>query len=189
MRPIHATARAARPCAPRPSVLGEDDIDCVSEDSDRFARVVTPILKYTDYCILNELEAGKTTGNVIRRKNGSLDTTALRKAAKALLSKGVKELVCAFRGRLRAHGGRHGVLAILLKLPQSYIKGAAGAGDAFCSGMLMGILEDWDMQRSLLTAVCAAAQNLSDPTCTGGMKSLRTVMGLAKKYKLRPKLK
>ena len=55
--------------------------------------------------------------------------------------------------------------------------------------MLMGILDDWDLQRSLLTAVCAAAQNLSDPTCTGGMKSLRTVMGLAKKYKLRPKLK
>ena len=80
-------------------------------------------------------------------------------------------------------------MAILLKLPQSYIKGAAGAGDAFCSGMLMGILDDWDLQRSLLTAVCAAAQNLSDPTCTGGMKSLRTVMGLAKKYKLRPKLK
>ena len=38
-----------------------------------------------------------------------------------------------------------------------------------------------------MTAVCAAAQNLSG--CTGGMKSLRTVMGLAKKYKLRPKLK
>ena len=76
-----------------------------------------------------------------------------------------------------------------LKLPQSYIKGAAGAGDAFCTGMLMGIHEGWDMQRSLLTAVCAAAQNLSDSTCTGGMKSLRTVMGLAKKYNLRPKLK
>ena len=69
----------------------------MSEDSDRFARVVTPILKYTDYCILNELEAGKTTGNVIRRKNGSLDTAALRKAAKALLSKGVKNwCACIF---------------------------------------------------------------------------------------------
>ena len=166
-------------------------LDVVSEDSDRFARIVGPALKHVDYCILNELEAGKTTGNVIRRKNGSLDTAALRKAAKALLSKGVKELVCVHFPEggyvLTAEGTEYWQSS--LKLPQSYIKGAAGAGDAFCSGMLMGILQDWDLQRSLLTAVCAAAQNLSDPTCTGGMKSLRTVMRLAKKYKLRPKLK
>ena len=82
MRPIHATARAAV-CAKAQRAGLKTSIDCVSEDSDRFAHVVTPILKYTDYCILNELEAGKTTGNVIRRKNGSLDTAALRKAAKA----------------------------------------------------------------------------------------------------------
>ena len=41
-------------------------VDVVSEDSDRFARIVTPALKYMDYCILNEIEAGKTTGFNIR---------------------------------------------------------------------------------------------------------------------------
>ena len=183
--------RGAAVCAAAQRAGLKTSIDCVSEDSDRFARIVTPILKYTDYCILNELEAGKTTGNVIRRKNGKLDTAALCKAAKALLDKGVKELVCVHFPEggyvLTAAGEEYWQSS--LKLPQSYIKGAAGAGDAFCTGMLMGIHEGWDMQRSLLTAVCAAAQNLSDPTCTGGMKSLRTVMGLAKKYKLRPKLK
>ena len=60
-----------------------------------------------------------------------------------------------------------------------------GAGDAFCAGMLMGIHEGWDLKRSLFTGVCAAAANLSDPTCTGGMKRLSTVLALAKKYKPR----
>ena len=41
-------------------------VDVVSEDSDRFARIVTPALKYVDYCILNEIEAGKTAGFKIR---------------------------------------------------------------------------------------------------------------------------
>ena len=41
-------------------------VDVVSEDRGRFARVVTPALKFTDYCILNEFEAGKTTGFKLR---------------------------------------------------------------------------------------------------------------------------
>jgi sugar/nucleoside kinase (ribokinase family) len=40
-------------------------IDVVSEDSDRFPQIVKPALKYTDYAILNEFEAGKTTGHEI----------------------------------------------------------------------------------------------------------------------------
>src|SRR5580658_1132976 len=41
-------------------------VDVVSEDSDRFVRIVPPALKYVDYCIMNEIEAGKTTGFKIR---------------------------------------------------------------------------------------------------------------------------
>src|SRR6202012_5078250 len=37
-------------------------VDVVSEDSDRFAKIVNPALKHVDYCILNEIEAGKTAG-------------------------------------------------------------------------------------------------------------------------------
>ena len=48
----------------------------MSEDSDRFADIITPALKYTDYCLLNE--AGKTTGFKIRQDDGKLDTVALR---------------------------------------------------------------------------------------------------------------
>jgi len=44
--------------------------DVVSEDSDRFARIVNPALKHVDYCILNEIEAGKTTGFKIREPGG-----------------------------------------------------------------------------------------------------------------------
>src|SRR5438477_5333108 len=68
-------------------------VDVVSEDSDRYAHVVAPALKHVDYCILNEIEAGKTTGFRVRESDGRLDTVALRHAAGALLQMGVRELV------------------------------------------------------------------------------------------------
>ncbi len=179
--------RGAALCAAAQKAGLKTSIDCVSEDSDRFAEIVSPILPHTDYCIVNELEAGKTTGFTIRRENGTLDTVALRHAAGALLQLGVKELVCVHfpeGGFARARGGED-YWQPSLKLPQKHIQGTAGAGDAFCAGMLMGIHEGWEIQRSLFTAVCAAAANLSDSTCTGGMKKLRSVLALAKKYKLR----
>ncbi len=180
--------RGAALCAAAQKAGLKTSIDCVSEDSDRFAEIVSPILPHTDYCIVNELEAGKTTGFTIRRENGTLDTVALRHAAGALLQLGVKELVCVHfpEGGFACVRGGEDFWQPSLKLPQKHIQGTAGAGDAFCAGMLMGIHEGWEIQRSLFTAVCAAAANLSDSTCTGGMKNLRSVLALAKKYKPRP---
>jgi sugar/nucleoside kinase (ribokinase family) len=54
--------QAARLLAAAQEAGLKTSVDVVSEDSDRFARIVVPALKYVDYCILNEIEAGKTTG-------------------------------------------------------------------------------------------------------------------------------
>jgi sugar/nucleoside kinase (ribokinase family) len=165
-------------------------VDVVSEDSDRFGRIVTPALRYTDYCILNELEAGRTTGFTIRQKDGGLDTVALRHAAGALLQSGVRELVVVHfpeGGFARTRKGDD-FWQPSLSLPAKYVAGSAGAGDAFCSGVLLGLHEGWDVSRCLLVAVCVAAASLSDPTCTGGVKSLQNTLGLAKKYPFRQRL-
>jgi sugar/nucleoside kinase (ribokinase family) len=165
-------------------------VDVVSENSDRFARIVSPALKQTDYCILNEIEAGKTTGFKIRLADGTLDTVALRHAAGALLQLGVREVVVVHfpeGGFARTRDGKD-YWQSSLKLPPKYIGGTAGAGDAFCAGTLLGLHEGWDLQRCLLTAVCVAAASLSDPTCTAGVKSLTAALALAKKYGIRPAL-
>jgi sugar/nucleoside kinase (ribokinase family) len=75
-----------------------------------------------------------------------------------------------------------------LKLPQSYIGGTAGAGDAFCAGVLIGFHEGWDLQKSLLTGVCIASASLSDATCTNGVKSLKQSLALQKRFGFRPAL-
>jgi len=165
-------------------------VDVVSEDSNRFARVVAPALKFVDYCILNEFEAGKTTGFKLRGPDGSLDTVTLRHAAGALLQQGVRELVVIHFPEGAFARTRRGddVWQSSLRLPPKYIAGTAGAGDAFCAGVLLGLHEGWDCPRCLLTGVCLAAASLSDPTCTAGVKSLSSSLALAKKFGFQPKL-
>jgi len=159
-------------------------VDVVSEDSDRFARVVLPALKWVDYCILNEIEAGKTTGFKIREANGQLNTISLRHAAGALLQGGVRELVVIHFPEgcfMRTRTGED-LWQSSLKLPDKHIAGTAGAGDAFAAGVLMGLHEGWELRRCLFTGVCVAAASLSHPTCTGGVKSLPASLKLARKF-------
>jgi sugar/nucleoside kinase (ribokinase family) len=164
--------------------------DVVSEDSDRFAKIVNPALRHVDYCILNEIEAGKTTGFKIRPPGGELDTVALRHAAGALLQQGVRELVVVHfpEGAFARTRKGDDFWQPSLKLPAKYIAGTAGAGDAFCAGVLYGLHEGWDLPRCLLTGVCIAAASLADATCTAGVKSLKTSLALAKKFGFNPAL-
>jgi sugar/nucleoside kinase (ribokinase family) len=179
----HGTRAAALLAAAQAAGM-KTSVDVVSEDSDRFSRIVQPALKHTDYCILNEWEAGKTTGFKTRQENGQLDSVALRHAAGALLQCGVREVVVIHfpeGGFARTRKGEDFWQASL-KLPPKCIAGTAGAGDAFCAGVLLGLHEEWDLQRCLLAGVCAAAASLSHPTCTGGMRDFKSVQQLARKY-------
>jgi sugar/nucleoside kinase (ribokinase family) len=182
--------RAARLLAAAQEAGMMTSVDVVSEDSERFASIVSPALKFTDYCVLNEIEAGKTAGFKIRQPDGTLDTVSLRHAAGALLQQGVREVVVIHfpeGGFARTRKGED-VWQSSLNIPAKHIAGTAGAGDAFCAGVLLGLHEGWELKRCLETAVCVAAASLFDPTCTGGMKPLSACLALAKKYKFRPPL-
>jgi len=182
--------KAARLLAAARAAGLKTSIDVVSEDSDRFTQIVGPALQHVDYCIFNEIEAGKTAGFKIRQADGRLDTVALRHAAGALLQKGVREVVVVHfpEGAFARTRKGDDVWQSALKLPPKYIAGTAGAGDAFCAGALLGLHEGWELQRCLLTGVCIAAASLSDATCTAGVKGLSASLALAKKFGLRPSL-
>jgi sugar/nucleoside kinase (ribokinase family) len=164
-------------------------IDVVSEDSDRFPRVVLPALKHVDVCVMNEFEAGRVTGRTTLRQ-GKIDRTELRAAMQSLIEAGVRERVivhfpeggCALGrdGSWHEHGS--------VGLPADYIKGAAGAGDAFTAGTLLGWHEGLPVEEWLRYGVCAAASNLADETCTGGIRPLAECLALGERYGFRPSL-
>jgi sugar/nucleoside kinase (ribokinase family) len=161
-------------------------VDLVSEDSDRFARVVLPALQHVDLCIMNEFEAGRVTGQKIRTDHG-LDRAALKTAMQQLLAAGVREHVIVHYPEGGAALGHDGQLHehASVQLPGTYIKGAAGAGDAFTAGVLLGWHEQLPVKDWLRYGVCAAAANLADETCTGGMLPLAKVLELGARYGFR----
>lgn len=162
-------------------------LDVVSENSNRFKRIVTPSLKYCDYVIINETEAG-LIAEINPRIDGVIKLDRLRLILNKFIKMGVKSKVVI-------HCPEVGVcidsqtLAITvvpsLLLPDGYIKGAVGAGDAFCSGILYSIANGFDDKRSLEVASCVAAQNLSSPDSVGAAVSFEETMKLEKIYKRR----
>jgi sugar/nucleoside kinase (ribokinase family) len=75
-----------------------------------------------------------------------------------------------------------------LNVPAKHIAGTAGAGDAFCAGMLLGLHEEWNLGDALQLGVCAGAASLLDSTCTASMLPLKKALDLSKKFRPRKPL-
>jgi len=155
-------------------------VDVVSEDSNRFAHIVNAALPEVDYCFVNEFEAERTTGIKLRDGDTLLHEN-LALAAHSILDAGVRKAVflhypegaCAFTPEGEA------TYQSSLRLPEGYIRGTVGAGDAFGAGVLFALHENEPLARTLLYGVCAAAASLSDPTTSNGMKALKDCLALA----------
>ena len=159
-------------------------VDVVSEESDRFQKIVPASLPYTDYLILNEIEAGRTTGHKVRDGDGRLIPGNIVDSVEALQGMGKMELVAVHMPEgvyLRTRDGKKYSQGSL-KLPPNYIKGTVGAGDALCAGMLYGLHENWDHQKTLLLGTCAAAACLAQPGATDGLMPIDKLMELAGRF-------
>lgn len=156
-------------------------MDVVSENSDRFKRLVSPALKYTDYCIINEIEAGQTTGVELRAEDGTLIYSNIRKALKALIDLGVSTwaiIHCPEGGfGLDTHG--HFSSYGQIKNPKDFIKGKVGAGDAFCAGVLAAAHIGESLDFALKLGNAAATASLASPGATEAMMTIKECLDLA----------
>ena len=152
-------------------------VDVVSEEGDRYRKVILPCLKYTDYLIINEVEAGNCLGMSLRDAQGHITFSAAEAAARELLALGVNDLVVIHfpeGGVAVSADGRSAVRASESPDP-SQIVSTVGAGDAFCAGVLYSIHEGFDLDRMLLFANTSARFNLFSATSTGGAPTLKQV--------------
>ena len=148
-------------------------IDVVSETGDRFAKLVCPAMRYTDYCIINEVEASATTGIQLRTDDGKLLMENMPAALKKMKELGVSTwavIHCPEIGVGLDENDNY-VEVPSLKLPAGYIKGTVGAGDAFCSGVLYAAWKGEDLKSAIELGTASAACSLSQPGATEGMRS------------------
>ena len=167
--------KAARLLASVQAAGIKTSIDIVSEKSDRFARIVRPALRHCDYCIVNAIEGSMATGA------GRDD---LRGICEGLLAAGVRERAVVHCPEAGASLGRSGEFVRVgsLSLPQGWIKGSVGAGDAFCAGVLYSIMKGFDAEHALRLGSCAAAMNLAAPDSVSGARSYAETFALDSEF-------
>lgn len=160
-------------------------IDVVSEAGDRFARLVTPALKYSDYCVINELEAQQTTGIQLRSDDGTLHMENMEAALRKLKELGVSTWAVIHCPEVGCGLDENGTYFEVpsLKLPKGYIKGTVGAGDAFCAGILYAAETELPLHQALKLGACAAAASLGEVGASDGVKTAGEVMKLYELYR------
>ena len=155
-------------------------IDVVTETGDRFQTLVPPALRYTDYCVINELEAQQITGVPLRDESEKLYPENMKEALEQMKELGVSTwavIHCPEGGYGLDEENRY-VSLPSLRLPESYIKGTVGAGDAFCAGVLYGAQKRWALPESIRLGTCAAAASLSEPGASEGVGTAEEVLKL-----------
>lgn len=160
-------------------------IDMVTETSGRGGDIVKAALKYTDYCTINEIEAEMITGIKILQ-DGIVNEENAYQALQELVKCGVSKWAI-----IHSPSCGYGidcesqmiVKVPSLHLPEGYIKGSTGAGDAYCSGILYGAYQDKSLEESMILGTSCAACSLSETSGTAGLRSYEKVMELYRQYK------
>lgn len=155
-------------------------LDVVSEVGDRYQRIVTPSLKYTDYFIVNEIEAGHVAGIPLRDENEALLFDRIPDVLHKLKRMGVKRWAAIHspEGGFGLDEKDNYIELPSLLLPKGFIKGTVGAGDAFCSGCLLAAYQGKKLQDGLKYGVAAAALSLSEPGASDGLKPIQDALKL-----------
>jgi sugar/nucleoside kinase (ribokinase family) len=137
---------------------------------------VLPCLPYTDYLIVNELEAGRLTG--IEPAAENLESICRRLKE---LGVGKKVIIHMPERSVCLSDEGYSCLGSYI-LPDGYIQGTTGAGDAFCAGALIGIYNGWaDMQIMEFASACAV-MTLGSTDATSGMKTEDEIIEFCKQF-------
>jgi len=141
----------------------ETAIDLVSENSNRYA-IVKICLPYVDNLVVNEIEASRLAG---------MDGT-LRQVAARLFELGVQKRVVIHTPEKGVSLLRDGTWTEVesVALPEGFIKGKTGAGDAFCAGCLVGIFNGLAEKEILELGGIAAVGAMSAPGAVEGMRPI-----------------
>ena len=153
----------------------ETSIDLVSENSDRYSLVLSS-LPYTDYLIINENEAGKLTNIEPTDEN-------IKGIAYKLKELGVQKKVVIHKPDYAVCLSEEGYTTVpSYQLPNDYIKGTTGAGDAFCAGTLVGIYKGWTDRAILEFASGCAVMALGKADATSGLVTESEVREFCKQF-------
>jgi len=137
------------------------NMELISLPPARLAELARPCLPYLDTMVINDLEVGALAGETTAL-HGETDVEAVKRAAYKVLDLGVRDLVAVHfpRGCVVAVKGESPIVHPSTNVPGAAILCSVGAGDAFASGFIFGLLEGLAMDETIRLGHAAAGQCL-----------------------------
>ena len=156
----------------------ETVVDFCSGKNTNYSLIANSSLPFIDHLVINETEAGF----IFNRNITSDHLFEIKQIAEELIDLGVRKSVTIHfaEGAISVTKDKQVFLQGSILLPEQFIKGSVGAGDAFVSGMIYGIHQNWSWEKIVRLAVCIAAMSLSEQSSTNGMKDIQQCLELQK---------
>ena len=166
----------------------ETIVDFVTVHNPLYSTIARLTLPYVDHLILNESEAGL----ILERSFERATISQVEEAARRFIQEyGVKQTVTIHfdHGAVCVHRVDENTIDAFFQgsliLPQGFIKGAVGAGDAFAAGIIYGIYKQWSIPKRLTCGMCVAAACLRDATPYAGVGTINECLDLQETFLFR----
>lgn len=159
-------------------------VDLVSRPSLQAKRICRDSFAYVDICAINEIEV-QAASSVTFLKTGKVDEKALKEALLSLKEMGVSSWVithtpsCCYA--LDVKESRFWKMRTL-DLPQGYIKGKTGAGDAFLAGVLYAAWKRLSLGEGLKAGIATSSASLAGANGTDAVLPYSKALGLFDLY-------
>lgn len=166
------------------------NLELVSVDRERIAELVVPCLPHLDSLIVNEYEASAVVGRTVPSVgvDGSVDWRGAEAVALDLVAAGVRQMAVVHfpAGCVAATADGRTWRQGSVRVPRELVRNTTGAGDAFASGVLFGLHEQWPTQRCLHLGVAAAGLSVRSPHTSDGIQPVERCLAVAEHDGFRP---
>lgn len=155
-------------------------VDAVFDSTGRHKYLMPAAMKYADIMCVNEHEAGAAFSTELTDENGAL----IEEKVPGLLVKMKKEGVrkwAVIHAPSCAYGiDENGDIARVESpsLPDGFIKGTVGAGDAFASGLLIAAHRRLNLLQAMEYGTAAALVSLTEAGASDGIKPIEEALDL-----------
>ena len=137
-------------------------------------------LPFTDYLIMNEVEASVFFSVEVRDEDGRILDDALRSAVNKGILCGVGEAVVIHCPEKAVYLDRKGNGLDVPSVPLAVdrIESSVGAGDAFTAGFLYAVHQEYDAETALRLGHASACFNLQNPESahSASLRELRKII-------------
>lgn len=161
--------------------------DLVSNPKADLPQLLVPALNEIDWLFGNEYEIARAADLAPPAADPTDRFRVAHDAGRCLIEAGVRQAVITHFPEGAVAVTRQGChVQSSVNVPAERIRGAAGAGDAFAAGALLGLHEGWALPQALQLGVCAAAVCLEDEACSASLRAWSDCLELGRKLGWRP---